>query len=1177
MKRNLKTLLILLAVFVSFSAFSSKTKALAKGDEFVINDFGKYAVGTLGYSGITYSDNVYSGTGNGSTVAAYCEDPGDKGPNGRTYNVERVLGTGSSKIVQAYDYGLLEILKKGKNTYNDSYTFTSEGGTTKTITGNDLYTATSIATRTYTIGLFGWGHNPSSAATIKKHSSYTTRALQWASYHADKVNALFSTNCTTDNFTTCFLNNYLKSSKKSDNASNTFSWYKSNVNFNTNGDVGTDILYAAQSLFVEGLNKAYEVKTNSAKTASVTAVAAAEASDKNVNGDIIEEYYYQTISFENFDEKTGKIYDFALTCQNCAKNNITLGSLEIYNQDTKKYSEYRAGNNAIRDFKGSNGKVSGTLKLRFKVTRKNNDENCSTVKYNIAYKLYDPSLKSNEEYIGAKISTGGTNWQRFFIIQKNTDNNENNGISESNIEGSIKCAVVCDTELELPVCSTNEDDSVATVKTSTKIKACIIDNEDEAGNSYQFTNSSGGVDNSYCKVYCKEDYAEIKLNPIVQNVKCGGYFKLTSKVAGTKTCYTGGNTDDKSINKEQFIKDVIAAQTNIIDKYNEYYKWEQSLNYIESTSSKYHSKKEGRSCHTNEDGSRSCHTTCRNAGSCDGYDVDMSTSDNVYGYSINCNETTGICSFSRDESLSNSYSKDGGSDGRCYTGSCSSGSKSTLESNIKSEMSKAKDALNKAIKAYQKILEDYNACSTAWTNNFAFAQKIKYYYDENQGGSQNYTPYYDLLEDNDELTYLVADGDASSKGTITICTGDTDFEYNCINGSELTYDLDIDKDAKLSKYNYNTSYKDLFEHMNFVICDTDGCKIDDKSYVSKAKFVKKEVSKEQKYITPTAFYQIQANGKVVAYDDYDFDKINLEELTNKLPVSTNSVGGGVFKLMIEGLGEFYGEKNAYGRLFDFGQNNESRSVANAKLTSTTTINDDDDESEEKTNGSFNGEYICYYENKCRPNDCPTCEFTCEGESCKWTDCPDCNVTCENCIFNYDELNISAKTITTTNVKAANRTYGYNWITSSNMAVLSLLNKKAAETITEIEEVNEMVYDDKTTDGSTLGFSIKLTPEIIDKITKYNKDNEEKGGYINNSLTCYDDTIDGVTYKNIYCYSELIDKLVEENGDNVTVLSTRINDEEKRASGSSTSGYWTLWKTFATDKTSESVIGGPSWK
>ena len=68
---------------------------------------------------------------------------------------------------------------------------------------------------------------------------------------------------------------------------------------------------------------------------------------------------------------------------------------------------------------------------------------------------------------------------------------------------------------------------------------------------------------------------------------------------------------------------------------------------------------------------------------------------------------------------------------------------------------------------------------------------------------------------------------------------------------------------------------------------------------------------------------------------------------------------------------------------------------------------------------------------------------------------------------------------------------------------------------------------------------------------------------------------------MYCYSELIDDLVEYATSNkdvsIKVLPSRINDEARRASESGNSGYWTLWSNYSIDKTSESVIGGPAWK
>ena len=75
-----------------------------------------------------------------------------------------------------------------------------------------------------------------------------------------------------------------------------------------------------------------------------------------------------------------------------------------------------------------------------------------------------------------------------------------------------------------------------------------------------------------CQVLCGNAGKIMGLHPIVKNVKCGGYFKLTSKINGTKTCYTGSpNTTENSTNgknsidKEKYLQDIIAAQNKMIE------------------------------------------------------------------------------------------------------------------------------------------------------------------------------------------------------------------------------------------------------------------------------------------------------------------------------------------------------------------------------------------------------------------------------------------------------------------------------------------------------------------------------------------------------------------------------------------------------------------------------------
>ena len=187
--------------------------------------------------------------------------------------------------------------------------------------------------------------------------------------------------------------------------------------------------------------------------------------------------------------------------------------------------------------------------------------------------------------------------------------------------------------------------------------------------------------------------------------------------------------------------------------------------------------------------------------------------------------------------------------------------------------------------------------------------------------------------------------------------------------------------------------------------------------------------------------------------------------------------------------------------------------------------------------------------------------------------------CINCIFNFDKLQLNFKPISPSDVNSADRDYGYNWDINTTLEQLTLISDKAEQTIKEIEEVNETIYD-KTGDDSQLAFSIKLTPNIISDLKDYNETNERYGGYANDSLTCYDATINGKTYKNIYCYSEVIDELYSKYESKITVKN-RTNSLNRTSSNANANGYWTLWPEWTESAKNENgqyiVIGGPSWK
>lgn len=940
------------------------------------------------------------------------------------------------------------------------------------LSDQEFYVATSIAIRAFAMGVGGQG----------KGSASNQELIAIASAHVtagiDWLNA-----------------SSYKGKLSALSVSN--SWYNKDYKFVIESETAQRIMSVAESLFNIGL----EAANGESSTPTITSKVSQTDTEVTV-----------TLEYKNFTPGKGEIKNFQLKCDNCAQNKISIGRLNV---------------------SGANGKLNskdGTIKLSFSVNK--DEESCKSANFTITYDYNDPNL----QFIGAHlIPTSQTNSQNFYVLQKNDDE----GL-KGEIKGTIKCNNACKTELATPVCADTEAN--AKIDGPSKIKSCIIDNVDDAGNTYQFTSSAGGVDNSYCKIFCKEDYAEIKLNPIEKDVKCGGYFQLKSFIRGKKTCYTGGDTDEnakngeKSINREQFIKDIVAAQKEMIEGRDLILK-------AEAASKIKPVKEECSACNVCSE--KGYTISGKYAGvkalkeTEDGYVAfGPNTGDIGYGSGPTCNEQWSSCADD-DENCTP----------QCTGGTCDPG---TTEAEINywivGLLASGKAKVKSGFEAYEKALTEYNACTTAWVNEFAFKQQLKYYYDENRGkDGENYTPYYDLISGDDSLQYLEKDGAEEKTTKITICTGQADEEYNC-SGNPIILDESAES-GSVGDYNYKSIYGSTFATKPFTVCTESECSQKNPN-VSQASFIKKEVEKAQNYITPTAFYQIAANGKITTVGSgYTGNKIQLEELKNALPVSTSTDGGGVFRLMIQDLGEFYDETEAVGRLIDFDGDREQNSVA-YNIGS----------------GTFDGNYKCYYESPCRPKDCPNCEFTCTGDNCSWSECTGdkCDNTCLGCVINLDDLNIIHKTISTSNFNSAGRDFGYNWITTSNLDALKIVSAKAEKTIEEIEDANETIYDnDKTTDGKGLAFSIKMTPEVVNTIKEYNKAHTKDGGYINDSLTCNDVEVNGTVYKNINCYSDFITELSNKYSDKI-VAPNRGNDSE----------YWTTWQGYVYN---EDVIGGPSWR
>lgn len=1137
--KRIGNLLLVSSLSLAFGVKSVSAQTFNDGDAHSISRGNYITINSLDVGSANYG--IYKYTFDNGKYIGYCEDP--QNFSGKNYSVSRELGaTTNGKTIQNMDAGLLKIISEGYNQYNTSKTISvvtpesAPNAISITLSGDELYAATSIAVRAYTTGLFTTGAKGAKyQSAIDMASAHANLGAQWAALYGEYTDNATYGNCNGDS--NCYKN-------KVD-----YAWLNKNAMFNYSdpNSASYKIIYMAQQLFKAGVMDASKKATGSLLTTTVNIEFSKKTESISKTDTSEEKYVYATLKIENLPEKLsdgkdGKVELSMPTCTGC-----TINSFEA--QDGGEYKQVGIGNNIALLLEAKDGVRTGEIKLRIKVTQAVQDqENCKDATLKIDFKY-----NTNPQLTGATLSDkSNPNSQRFFVLDK--QEGDQTGSAQTKI-GCSKAA--CDTEITEPLC---DGDAIATVKAPDKIKSCVINNVDDADNSYQYTS---GVDNKYCKVYCKEDYAKIQLEPVVKDIKCGSYFKLTSRIEGSKSCYTGGETDasarngEKSIDKDQYIQDVIDAQKTMIEGLNLYRKAKQALATASDYSISY---------------------------GCDGCSAESWTRTGSYVGPVVTNidyeeglvtsqETTQGFFYGTKESISNNTSYDSETKKYvCVSSTCTPGTtEAQVIALIKADMAKGKSMMESGFKAYEAAHTAYNACTTGWQNNFLFEQKIGYYYNENRGNDEYKSPYYDILESaqNKDLYYLEGTGSAAPKPTSKIEIWKKATDDKIETGSDYTFDLSIEN-GSTGKYNYKSSYGGTFETRKYTVCkDPEGsCEIREEQ-ISQAAFVKKYVEKEQDYITPTAFYQIAANGKITVNSGYTGDKVQLEALFNSLPVSTKTVGGGIFKLNIEWLGEFYDKDNAVGRLMDI----PGVAWTDRRQGGTTFMDSP------KHQNSFTGDYKCYYESPCRPDDCPNCDFVCEGEDCDWIQCPECKIDCTNCIFDLNKLNVNFRTISTTNFNSANRTYGYNWITSSSMQALQLLNKKADATIKEIEDVNESIYDPegKTSDGSSaLALSIKLTPQAIRELKKYNEKHSSDGGYINDSLTCYDAEVNGKTYKNIYCYSEVIDDLVK-NYEVTIPDGKRLDSQTARAASQNQNGYWELWSDKHEFIYSESVIGGPSWK
>lgn len=1152
-KNNIK--FCLLIILCTFFIMVNNAKAGDFDDGSVFNIKSNGTGGTLTHSGgLSYETQKYTASSeSGNSYDAFCIDPAGQAWTGNA-TVHPVSNASFAAALSSIVSSNADYTAKRTAIVAFVYGVAKPAGI-----DSDIYDVSSFT---------NWQKGSGALAYA---SAFTNTGIEWACQNESLTSQLvnISGNCVTS----------LQSSYTNVNSYN--STYKL--------ESGHESAY---SLFVNALQAAVDAKNGSANTDTSSSLEATlndpEINDDNVVitatfdiKDMSKNGYLRNINFTINGDGYGNP-EATYSVNNGEEKTLTLGS------EDNLISELVEN---LEDGKTASGTV--TIKFTLSKPQTDSDEECTPASFTITY---DYSGKSNAQVAIASGKSNGSIPQQNYLIYFAMGNEEETD-NQGKLEGEIPCdnneEIVCGTLITTPICSDNEEESTSDIVAPDDIKKCILgydnangnaEKKDDAGNSYKLSDSYGGLsDNDYCQVFCKEDYKDVLnvgdyshgiiLQPKIDDVVCGGYFQLKAHIEGAKDCYTGGNTSssaengEKSIDKEKYIEEIKEIENNMVDAITKYNEAVITLEKLNSADIKETTITKGSCSVTNytikvESDEYTKFTFEWNEDDESGKYEE--SSENTQSLNVADNQT---CVYDKD---SDSYVAQGEATAKQQY--------DELKQNMENQKATALSDFNTAKEEYKEKILMYNECISGWFITYDFAQTVRYYYDETQGDSGDYTttiPYFSLIQENVDNTIMVPNEEEPYQYLVDveICKETATNEYEC-EGDSVSY-RDFDEATVGERYNdddygYAGVFANAYEEKNYVLCDItgsgEGTCDDDKRQISQASFVRKSIKKAQDYISPSVFWQIAANGKITTSSSGN--NVELEQLENMLPVSTKSILGGTFRLMLEDFGEFYDPSDfdgadKYGRLIDYMGDNESKSVANAL-------------GYDGTSG-FDGNYECYYVNNCKPDDCPDCDYVDTGIP----NCPNCNFTstsCINCIFNLDELQINVKPINPSDVINPDRTYGYNWTVNTELGRLALISDKAEMTINEIKENNDLVYSStKVTDENGLAFSIRLDASAINYLKEYNAAQESNGGYTNDSLTCEDATFGELNVENLFCYSEVITKLVDDNSSN----SIPEGFKEKR---DNVDEYWTTfpnWQEIVGDEKTDAgqsyVIGGPAWK
>ncbi len=1247
-----KGLIKLIAILAMFGAITSVDAAsISKGDTAVktyADTFGTSLTASKGGSSNPVKNHKYAfdikdknGKSKYTNVIGYCLDPISASPKG-SMTINDVLGESTSADIQKRDAAYTAILKNG---------YRSDQTSGFGVSGNDFYMATSIALRTY--------------ALIIRYSEVKDVGTSLASYASPYVHMGADIVSQTPSAVSYLSSSIFELQGKTNQAEilkiikdwyavSRGNWYQ--PEYTVSG--GDAIMNAARQLFALGMEATNSSNAgngnggnnnggnNNGGTPTVTFEEFAKFPGVSNDPNKEVQEVYINVRAENLTDDH-YIKNVTLECENC--DGFELGDL-YYATDGANYSPVTTD----MDLKEKLDPQKGVLTLKFEVVKDLTVcQNAAT--YKIKYQTSgDVEVPSDSNAFLVSDSGGSTQRYIFYVPDENNGNNNNPGGNgnpdsgepvDNTFEGQIDCngktpdpdgdpddpdkadpdpeeyeepdpKNPCNSLMSSPVC--DDENSTTTSEKDGKIlaidpngseksvKYCILDNKDAAGNTYRLSETNGGIENPYCRVFCKEDYDPIKMSDKIEDARCGGYFQLNASITGRKDCYTSGGNSEKSkndsaINRPKLDRVVAKYQTKAIGAYDAYQKNvtltknmttsdscpANGGNYIiqSGTLNTYKAGVHNNGVVPVEKGTASIKAshpvpskedqeffakqglsgkllsisgktiTVLGDGSSNTIDVTEVDQFGVpkrdrFGNIITTRYTV---TYMSQDAYDQKYApmcvtKD---EMETYINKESIGSLIVNSIQVFEQEDKdnglTQDELKERMEKYNgqknSSIDMFNSCTVDTGEYKTWTMNFNSFNTNSPVVKWSYTdPYNDLLDESKRVMLPVAGNEGTEE--VEVCFGELNDDGTC-SGSSVNSIED----------------SSIMENVTYTACDENGCATNSTKEVSRAKFIRKSVvDKTVEYQTPSVFYQADPLGKISVTEGTS-SNVTTNLLEHLLPISLNATGLETFTLSIDKLGEYY-DSGEVGRLIG-----GTNSVASVIGTS--------------GNNNFDGNYKCYVDTHCdpkQPDNCPECDYDCEWDGdpkCEWVECPECVDDCINCIFTLEQLQLNFTTVSNTNISSTpGKTMGYNWDINTSLEDidLSIIRDKAEATLDEIKDKNDTIYEEvdfdnkskyENNDDTSLAFSIKMTSDIIKDLQKYNEENEQYGGYGNPSLKCEDSG----QFKGLLCYSEVLDDLKSKYDDNI--IAPHRGDSSK---------YWQLWQGVDPGNIGNgSVIGGPAWR